>query len=72
MSRHPQNGPTFSIAPSKKHVPMTDEQRANWLARKDAQQVEIELTAAKTRQFSKFLRTDPLGAVQELGLLKGN
>jgi len=51
---------------------MTDEQRANWLARKDAQQVEIELIAAKTRQFSKFLRTDPLGAVQELGLLKGN
>jgi hypothetical protein len=72
MSRHPQNGPTFSIAPSKKQIPMTDEQRANWLARKDAQQVEIELIAAKTRQFSKFLRTDPLGAVQELGLLKGN
>jgi hypothetical protein len=56
----------------EKQIPMTDEQRANWLARKDAQQAEIELTAAKTRQFSKFLRTDPLVAVQELGLLKGN
>ena len=36
MTRHPQNGPSLSKAPEKKRKPMTDEERAAYLDRKDA------------------------------------
>lgn len=70
MARLPQNGPTFSKAPPKKRLPMTDAERAAWQARKDADLEEAKRTAAKTRKFLQTLHKDPKAALQQLGLLK--
>jgi hypothetical protein len=70
VSRHPQNGPTFTKAPPTKRRRMTDDERAAWQARKDAELEETKQMAARTRKFNQLLRKDPTVALQELGLLK--
>ena len=55
MSKHPQNGPTFSKAPLKKRRLVTDEQRAAWLDRQEAELEEKKREAAKSRAFSKLV-----------------
>ncbi|MFZ1961895.1 MAG: hypothetical protein WAU78_00230 [Roseiarcus sp.] len=72
MSKHPQNGPTFSKAPPKKHKPLTDQELAERQGRKDATVAETIRVAAKTRKFNQLLRKDPMAALAELGLPKNS
>jgi len=57
VSRHPQNGPTFSKAPPKKRngMPVVSP------ARRQAEQEQTARDCAKTREFSK----DPAAWVQK-------
>ena len=59
MSRHPQNGPTFSKSTLKRQKPMTDDERAAWLARKDAELTETKRIVANSRRLHKILHADP-------------
>ena len=70
MVRHPQNGPTFSKAPSKKRPRMTDAELAAWQARNDAETEETKQTAARSRRLGQLLHKDKKGFLRELGLLK--
>jgi hypothetical protein len=54
VSRHPQNGPTFSKSPKKQKL-MTDDERAVWQARKDA---ELEQTKRDAAKSASKLHTD--------------
>jgi hypothetical protein len=70
LSKRPQNGPTFTKAPPKKHRPTPDDERAFFLDRKDAELQEEKRTAAKSRKLHQLLHKDPKGFLRELGLLK--
>jgi hypothetical protein len=70
VSRHPQNGLTFSKAPLKKRRQMTEAERVTQQARNDAEMEETKRTAARSREFHQLIRKDPRRALQELGLLK--
>ncbi len=64
MIKHPQNGPTFSKAPSKKHR-MTDAERAAWEARKDAKLEETKRAAAGSRSFLQHMHNDPTSWIEK-------
>jgi hypothetical protein len=49
--KHPNNGPSLSKAPSKKRKPMSDEESADWRARKKVEQEQAERSAAVLRRF---------------------
>ena len=70
MTKHPQNGPTFSKAPPKKRARMTDAEKAAWQARKDAELEETKRTAARSRKLHQLINKDPKGFLREIGLLK--
>jgi hypothetical protein len=70
MTKHPQNGPTFSKAPPKKRVALSDEQRVAAMDRKDAELAERKRTAARSRQLLQLLHNDKKSFLQALGLLK--
>jgi hypothetical protein len=61
--RPPQNGPTFSKAPSKKSQPMT----VSSPDRKQAELGETKRTAANTRHLNQLLHRDTGEALRELG-----
>ena len=71
MSRHPQNGPTFSQSP-KKQKPMTDDERADWQARKDAEREQTERDAARLRRLDQLFHKDIRAYLREFGLKKND
>ena len=66
MTKHSQNGPTFTKAPPTKRRRMTDDEIASWQARKDAEMEEEKRTAAVTKDFNQGLRKDRKGTLQKL------
>ena len=67
MSKHPNNGPSFSKAPPKKV------HRPNAVPSPDRQAAELEdkkRDAAWSRKFHQTLNQDPAGALDMLGLGK--
>ncbi|MGB8277820.1 MAG: hypothetical protein WCF20_07805 [Methylovirgula sp.] len=48
---HPQDGPTFSAAPPKRRRPITDQELADWQARKAAEEEQMIRDAATSRKF---------------------
>ena len=49
---------------------MTDDERAAWLDRNDAELQEKKRTAAKSRKIDELLHNDPVSLVREYGPLK--
>ena len=70
MSKHLQNGPTFSKAPPKKRPRMSDEEVATWRAQQNTALEETKRVAAATRRFSQLVRRDPKAALEEIGLAR--
>ncbi|SDR49853.1 hypothetical protein SAMN05519103_04005 [Rhizobiales bacterium GAS113] len=68
MSRHPNNGPTFSRAPYKKPAPRTATEDAEYHRRKAAEQNELEASCARTRELNRLLLTDWRAAWGTVGL----
>jgi len=64
VSKHPQNGPTFSKAPPKQRMPRA----AHSPAREQAEQNQKARECADRRR----MRKDPIGWLRECGLLKTN
>lgn len=64
MTKHPNNGPTFSKVPYAKRKPMTDADLAEYHARKEAEQEAIVQEAAKSRRIHHLILTDPVGFCQ--------
>jgi hypothetical protein len=59
VSRHPQNGPTFTKAPPAKRRRMNDDERAALQTRKDVELEEAKRTAATSRGFLQLMHNDP-------------
>jgi hypothetical protein len=70
VSKHPNNGPTFSKVPPKKRKPRTDEERALHVARKEVSISETQRLAAKERRSHELLRSDVGGFLREFGVVK--
>jgi hypothetical protein len=67
VTRHPQNGPTFSKAPPKKYQPRP----ISSPARTQAELEEKKRKAAKSRRLQKLVHTDTRGFLREIGLSVG-
>lgn len=54
--KHPQNGPSFSKAPHKKHKPLSDDELAAMRARQKEHEDKLREKAAAGKRFSKAVR----------------
>jgi hypothetical protein len=70
MSKHPQNGPTFSKAPPKKWRPLSDDEIAAKQAREEAELEEIKRVAARSRKLHQLLHKDAPAFLREIGFPK--
>jgi hypothetical protein len=70
LTKHPNNGPTFSKAPPKTRKPLADDELAERQRRQDAELEQTKRECAKTREFNQLLNKNPRAALQKLGLLK--
>ena len=70
MTKHPNNGPTFSKAPRKRRKPLTDDELAERQCRQDAELEQTKRECAKAIEFDQLWRKNPRAALQKLGLLK--
>jgi hypothetical protein len=64
VTKHPQNGPTFSKAPAKKNQPKT----VSSPAQAKAELEEKKRDAAKSRRRHKLSHTDSRAFLRELGI----
>jgi hypothetical protein len=64
--KHPQNGPSLSKAPDKKRKQRTEEEEAEYHARKAGWQAQVELDAAESRETLTRLRKEGVSFLKEL------
>lgn len=70
MTKHPNNGPTFTKAPAKRRKPLTDSELAEIQRRRDAELEQTKRDCARTREFNQLLHKDLRAALRKLGLLQ--
>lgn len=71
MTKHPNNGPTFSKAPPKRRKPLTDNELAERQRRQDAELQQTKRECAKTREFNQLLHKDPRAALRKTRVVAG-